>query len=283
MHVRDGGVTDLSEYSTLSIEAIRSTNPYTCGDRVDYLYAPYIDESKLKTVLSRTDGILSSINLESESASSFKTYVQSTRVDGQQSNVFETGEEAMHHQNNISTMTDVMSDLRKPVESINKNKGEIENVAHTYNTKLSLIKKEVMIRLLQKECDQINADSENAAKSGGSKNRVDGPYEHTYDVVNGEGYYPAGGWEGKVFTTGLHKRKYHKLEWSSQERDDEGNTYQTVTDTVSTYWWIDWDSFTRSLDFFDIRDVSKLEGWILETGNELPYTKSRVIYKEYGG
>ena len=226
MHVIDGGVIDGSELSILSIDAIRATNPYTCGDRVDYLYGPYIDESKLKTVLSRTDGILSSINLESESANGFKDCVQNTRVEGQQSSVFD------------------------------KNKGEIENVAHTYNTKLSLIKKEVMIRLLQKKCDQINADSEKAAKSGGSKNRVDGPYEHTYDVVNGEGNYPAGGWEGKVFTTGLHKRKYHKLKWSSQERDDEGNTYQTVTDTVSSYWWIEWDSFTRSLDFFDIRDVS---------------------------
>ena len=283
MHVIDGGVIDGSELSILSIDAIRATNPYTCGDRVDYLYGPYIDESKLKTVLSRTDGILSSINLESESANGFKDCVQNTRVEGQQSSVFETGKEAMHHQKNISAMTDVMSDLRKPVESINKNKGEIENVAHTYNTKLSLIKKEVMIRLLQKKCDQINADSENAAKSGGSKNRVDGPYEHTYDVVNGEGNYPAGGWEGKVFTTGLHKRKYHKIEWSSPDYDDEGNSYQTVTDTVSSYWWIEWDSFTRSLDFFDIRDVSKLEGWIQETGNDLPYTKSRVIYKEYGG
>lgn len=283
MHVIDGGVIDGSEFSFLSIDAIRATNPYTCGDRVDYLYAPYIDESKLKTMLSRTDGILKNINMESESANGFKACVQNTRVEGQQSSVFETGEEAMHHQKNISTMTDVMSDLRKPVESINKNKGEIENVAHTYNTKLSLIKKEVMIRLLQNKCDQINADSEKAAKSGGSKNRVDGPHEHSYNVVNGDGYYPAGGWEGNVFTTGLHKRKYHKIEWSSPDYDDEGNSYQTVTDTVSSYWWIEWDSFTRSLDFFDIRDVSKLEGWIQETGNDLPYTKSRVIYKEYGG
>lgn len=286
---KDGGIAgsvDVDKSDWLSIQYVENTDVESCPENVLILYADYIDEDALGTALEEGPVVTGNIDFERDDAAVVTEAIKNTSFAGIDSAVFAVGEDATLHQTNMGEMNGILDNIYDTVTTINSNSETIKQKAHDYNTKLSLLKNKLRVRLLQKKCNQINTNSENAAQSGGDTNRISVSDPVHYTIINGEGYYPMAGWES-YWGKGVHQRKYHKLTFGDIKTEGIGTT-QTITDVVSTYWWIEYDSFFKSnidsgIGWLDEKDAATLEGWITETGNELPYDPDKIIERKYEG